>query len=487
MTNVPRHRTALSRSALSRPLATALKDGVVTDETTVLDYGCGRGDDLLRLEAMGIACAGWDPTHRPDGQRAPSDVVNLSYVVNVIEDVHERADALRQAWLLTQGALVVSARLTWDARGLRGRPSGDGIITGTGTFQKFFTQHELRTWVEDTLGTTVVPGAPGVVYAFRDPTRAHDLLARHVRHRSAPPEPWICEQLYHQHQQLLDPLVEFLTDRGRLSRASELDAAEPIRRKFGGLARAFAVITTVTGSEHWEQLRKRHAADVLVYLALSRFDGRPRFSHLPPSLQYDVREFFRTYKNGCAAADRLLLATGQPDTVDLATCTSPIGTQTPTALYVHLDAVHHLPPVLRVLDGCARTLVGTVPGANVIKLHRERPRVTYLSYPNFGHNPHPLLATALTVNLNDLTVDLRDYRRSPNRPLLHRTEEFLAPDDPRRENLAAITEAEVNASLYEAPERIGTVDGWREQLLRHRTADPKLIQRLLSDLPPRTA
>lgn len=84
-------------------------------------------------------------------------------------------------------------------------------------------------------------------------------------------------------------------------------------------------------------------------------------------------------KNGCAAADKLLLTAGNHDTVDLATCTSPVGKQTPIALYIHTDARHHLPPVLRVLDGCARTLVGSVPNSNVVKLNRERPIVSYLS------------------------------------------------------------------------------------------------------------
>lgn len=442
---VPRHRTA-RRPSLSRPLATALEDNLLTTDTTLFDYGCGRGDDLLRLEALGIPTTGWDPAHRPNEPRVPATVVNLGYVLNVIENVTERAHVLRQAWDLARDLLVVSARLTWDARGLRGRPSGDGIITSTGTFQKFYTQHELRTWIEDTLDAMTVPAALGIIYVFRDPTRAHELLASRVRQRSALPEPWICEKLYEQHQDALAPLVQFLTHRGRMPRGNELIETDAIRHKFGSLARAFSILAAVTGAEHWEQLRKRYAADVLVYLALARFDGRPKYNHLPPSLQHDVREFFRSYKNGCTAADKLLLTAGNRDTVDLATCTSPVGKQTPTALYVHLDALHYLPPVLRVLDGCARTLVGSVSHSNVVKLYREQPIVSYLSYPGFGENPHPTLATALTVNLQTRSIDLRDYRRSTNPPLLHRTEEFLAPDDTRRERLAAITAAEVKAA-----------------------------------------
>lgn len=463
---VPRHLTALVRNALSRPLATALDDAIITTDHTVFDYGCGRGTDLQHLAEQSITANGWDPAHRPDVARQPAQVVNLGYVLNVIENPEERITTLRDAWNLTEEVLVVSARMTWDARGFRGRPTGDGFITGTGTFQKFFAQHELRALIQDTLDAPTLSAAPGIIYVFRDPSRAHGLLAERSRRRTAPPEPWICEQLYDKYRDMLTPLVEFLTRRGRLPKGNELSETSRIIQHFGSLARAFAVISTATGTQHWEQLRERGTADLLVFLGLARFDGRPRYTHLPRALQHDVREFARTYKAACERADRLLLASGNPNIVALAVSASPVGKQTPTALYIYGDALHHIPPVLRVLEGCARTMVGTVPGANVVKLHREQPLVSYLTYPGFGDDPHPILATALTVNLRTRTVDLRDYRRSANPPLLHRTEEFLAPDDPARERLACITKAEVEAGLYMHPERIGTLVGWQSELKR---------------------
>ena len=52
-------RTAIRRTALSRPVALALDDALVHEERTFFDYGCGRGDDLLRLHKMGITVSGW--------------------------------------------------------------------------------------------------------------------------------------------------------------------------------------------------------------------------------------------------------------------------------------------------------------------------------------------------------------------------------------------------------------------------------------------
>ncbi|WP_084098017.1 DNA phosphorothioation-associated putative methyltransferase [Amycolatopsis japonica] len=119
---VPRHRTAIARGALPRPLSTALDDAIVTTDSIVFDYGCGRGTDLHHLAELNITANGWDPAHRSDSPPIPAQVVNLGFVLNVIEDPGERVATLRDAWNLAQEVLIVSARMTWDARGLRGRP-----------------------------------------------------------------------------------------------------------------------------------------------------------------------------------------------------------------------------------------------------------------------------------------------------------------------------------------------------------------------------
>ena len=123
-----------------------------------------------------------------------------------------------------------------------------------------------------------------------------------------------------------------------------------------------------------------------------------------------------------------------------------------------------LPPVLQVYEGCARVLSGTVDQANMIKLSVTQPQVSYLSYPSFDRDAHPTLAAAVTVNLRKLTVDWRDYSHSENPPLLHRKEEFLGKDDPRRPLYEKLTRAEIRAGLYEHPERIGNLQGWQRVL-----------------------
>ena len=56
-----RHKTAISRTDYSRPIRTALADGLITPQATVFDFGCGLGDDLRHLGLRGISSWGWDP------------------------------------------------------------------------------------------------------------------------------------------------------------------------------------------------------------------------------------------------------------------------------------------------------------------------------------------------------------------------------------------------------------------------------------------
>ena len=104
-------RTAIGRTTLSRPVALVLNSGLLSSDKSFLDFGCGRGDDVRGLHQLGFNAAGWDPFHRPDGSLKPADVVNLGYVLNVIADQTERAQALQRAWSLATRVLVVAARL----------------------------------------------------------------------------------------------------------------------------------------------------------------------------------------------------------------------------------------------------------------------------------------------------------------------------------------------------------------------------------------
>ena len=391
--------------------------------------------------------------------------MNLGYVVNVIEDFNERCDVLGQAWELAKDLLIVSARLSVDHRGLRSsRTLADGCVTSRGTFQKFFEQQELHQWIEQTLETNAVPAAPGIFYVFRDEQARFSFIANRFRRRTSTSRQSKSAELFSTYQRLLRPLIQFVSDRGRVPFDDELANSNEIIEEFGSLRRAFRVVYTVTEDDRWKQIKEERRQDLMVYLALSRFDGRAPFGRLPSVLQRDVKAFFGFYKRACAAADELLFSLGQPGVLDSACRQSGIGKLTPGALYVHKSALPECPPILRLYEGCARGYLGRVQGANIIKLHLGEPRISYLSYPEFEINPHPPLAIALTVHLQTFRVRSRDYTSSRNRPILHRKELFVTPDYPAYKKFARLTRIEKSKGLFQNTSRIGFEDGWNEVL-----------------------
>ncbi len=440
-------------------------DQILEPGRTVFDYGCGRGDDMRNLMALGYSVAGWDPTHRPAVERAPADVVNLGYVVNVIEDRTERVETLRAAWTLARRVLVVSGRLVWEARDLVGRRLSDGLLTKSGTFQKFYEQSELATWIEQVLGVKPVAAAPGIFYVFRHEQEQQDFLANRVytyrpRVRIDP------HAMYEANRELLAPLLEFVTAHARPPKSGELDGASEveIRTEFGTLGRALNLIHRVTDDEYWEQVRIQRRSELLVYAALSRFGRRPKFGQLGLTLRSDIKTHFGTYRDVALQGDRMLASVGNRMMVAVSARSAKVGKQTPTALYVHRSALAELPPLMQVYEGCARILSGTVQRANMIKLSVVKPQVSFLCYPRFDRDAHPTLESAVTVNLSELIVDWRDYSQTANPPLLHRKEEFIGANDPRRDLYAKLTRAEIRAGLYDNPEQIGTLNGWESAL-----------------------
>jgi len=461
-----RARTALGRVALSRPVQLAVDDRLIeAGETEVLDYGCGRGGDVERLRRAGVLCHGWDPHHRPDGKLEPSDVVNLGYVVNVIEDLDERATTLRKAWALARQVLVIGARLSAETRDLEGEPYADGLRTSNGTFQKLYSQDELRSWIDSTLRVRAVAAAPGVFLVFRHPALEQEWLLRRVRRtrRVAP----VSRQLLAQHDDLIRPLIQFVTDRGRLPRGNELADGKEIEEEFGTLRSAFAIVRRVTGDERWDRIRDERSQDLLVFVALSRFDGPLRPKDLPEEVRHDIRDLFGSHAAAFRQADRLLGELANRNRVRAAATASPAGKRLPEALYVHIDALAALPPILRVLEGAARRLIGEVAPATVVKLHLDQPAVSYLEYPDFDIAPHPELRRGYVVRIDRLRCHMRDYSGHTNCPILHRKELFLAGEDPRRKRFAALTRQEEAAGLYDHSASIGTQRAW-EQLLTER-------------------
>lgn len=464
---IERHKAAMFRTDLSRPVRLAVEWAIVNENTTFFDYGCGHGGDVQRLKNLGYTSAGWDPYYYANIPPTQADVVNLGYVLNVIENIEERRQALISAWKLTRKVLIVSAQVIIDAPSKTQVAYSDGIITRRNTFQKYYEQEELKKYIDATIDTDAVPVALGIYFVFRDEAQKENYKALRFFSRVSTPRINLLTQRFEDYQSQLEPLMAFYTKRGRLPVKGELENGQELLTEFGSFRRAFAVILQATEEEEWDAIAYRRSLDVQVYLALTHFDQRPRFSQLAPEMRQDIKAFFGSYDDACEVADEKLFSLGQPGVVKRACDKSKIGKHTRGALYVHVCALPALDPLLRIYEGCGSRNIGRVDGATLIKFYTDEMRISYLFYPDFDRLAHPPLNASISIDLQTRRIVHRDYSHRKNPPVLHRKETFVTPDYPLREEFAQLTQQEEKLGLLKNKSDIGTVNGWTKCLEEH--------------------
>lgn len=464
---IDRHKAALVRTALSKPVRSALEVGLFTPETTFFDYGCGYGGDVQRIAEQGFSGSGWDPYYQTNTPCVSADVVNLGYVINVIENPLERREALINAWALTQKVLIVSAQVLVEDR-IRGTVMyNDGVITRRNTFQKNYEQEELKVYIDQVLEVDAIPVALGIYFVFRDEAQAQSFRASRFRSRTTTPRVNASVRRFEEYKEMLAPLMAFVSDRGRLPTAEETQDFASLQVEFGTLRRAFQVVLQATNVQEWDAIADKRRQDLLVYLALSHFSRRPKLREFSSTVQNDIKSLFGGYQQACAAADLMLLSLSNLEFIATRCQASAVGKKLPNSLWVHVSALEALDPLLRLYEGCASRTIGRPQEANVIKFHCRKPKISYLVYPEFDADPHPALCTIMQVDLRDLHVSYRDYDLDDNPPVLHQKDLLVMPDYPLYMKFAKLSRQEADWGLLEDWEKIRDQRGWQKCLEDH--------------------
>ncbi|MDJ0899328.1 MAG: DNA phosphorothioation-associated putative methyltransferase [Xenococcus sp. MO_188.B8] len=465
--DIDRHKAAIVRNDLSRPVKLALEANLLSDKVSFFDYGCGRGGDVSRLASQGIESAGWDPHYFPEYSLKSADVVNVGYVINVIENLTERRQALINAWNLTNKVLIVSAQVLVSDASKNWIAYGDGVVTSRNTFQKYFEQEELKIYIDQVLGVDSIPSGLGIYFVFRDPIEAEKFRSSRFRSRARTPRVQLRVNYFEEYQHLLAPLMEFMTERGRLPVKGELDGEQEIRAKFGSLRKAFNLILRATSEDEWTAIAEKRSQELLIYLALTNFHKRPKYRQLSSDVQEDIKALFGSYKQACTEADAMLLSLGNLENIKQAADESSIGKKLTNSLLIHISALDQLDPLLRLYEGCASRTIGRLEDVNIIKFHTNKPQISYLHYPNFDDDPHPFLKTSMQIRLSDLRVFYRDYELQDDTPILHQKDLLVTENYPAYQKFTKLTAQENNWDLLSNWQQIRSYGGWQTCLEEH--------------------
>jgi DNA phosphorothioation-associated putative methyltransferase len=490
---IDRHKAAIHRPDLSKPVRLALEAGLFIEGSTFFDYGCGHGEDIQRIGDRGFTSTGWDPYYRLTSDHITADIVNLGYVINVIESQIERREALIKAWELAQRVLIVSAQvLIGDVS--RGQIAySDGVVSSRNTFQKYYEQEELKLYIDQILGVDSVPVALGIYFIFRDEIQAQNFRALRFRSRATTPRIRLISKRFEDYRELLSPLMEFFTEHGRLPIREELQDFESLIAEFGTIRRAFNLVLQATNQDEWDAIADKRRQDILVFLALSNFDNpykRLKLSQLSSQYQNDIKSLFGSYQAACTTADLMLFNLGREGFIATCCRNSKIGRLDHHALYIHISALDKLDTMLRLYEGCVSRTIGRMDGATLIKFHLHNPKISYLFYPDFDREPHPKMQFSMQIDLRDLHIRYRDYQASDNPPVLHCKDVYVLPDYPQYEKFAKLTKQERNWGLLDSLSDITHWQGWQEKLKLYcaeiqgnrvvwrKNADPAMVKSL---------
>ncbi|OGO79368.1 MAG: hypothetical protein A2Y23_01120 [Clostridiales bacterium GWB2_37_7] len=421
---IARHRTAIDRNKLSTPMQSLLRHNYFEGQYTIFDYGCGKGDDLAILRENGVEASGWDPVYNPDEPKNPSDIVNLGFVVNVIENLKERKETLQQAYKHTKKILVVSAMLGGDSITSQFKEYGDGVVTSRNTFQKYYTQNELKNYIADSLNQDPVAVGPGLFYVFKDEIEEQNFLVQ----RQASKKTWIRlsysdhpeklkikqRSLLERHRELFDDFWNSCLYLGRLPANTEFEFSERIRAICGSHTRALDVLTAFYGDEAFRQAEQVRLDDLLVYFALGLFGQRKPYVHMPDGLKRDIKLFFGNYTDVVNQAKNLLFSVGRQENIHEACKEFYNKTQMGRmdeghSLTIHRDYLNDLPAILRVYIGCATQLYGDIENADLIKVHIRSGKVSLMRHDDFEGKPLPLLLERIKIKLREQSIDFFEY------------------------------------------------------------------------------
>lgn len=448
---VHRHKTAIVRGELSKPIKTLLELSQIRMGDSFFDYGCGHGGDVKGLSNLGYESSGWDPMHAPDQEKLAADVVNLGFVLNVIEDPIERIDALAGAWKCTKRLLVVSTLIAGQEAYDDVRTYGDGVITSRQTFQKYFEPSEIQSLIEDTLHVDAVPVGLGIYFVYRETADLHDFLAQRSRRfidwESLSRRLGLLRALkakrdpYETHPELLDAFWESVLELGRIPRDDEFEELAEVRKACGSLPKALQLFVDKFGEPTFEAARQRRKEDLLVFVAASHLRKVIPFKQLSVRLQRDLRSFFGNYTNAQEQARELMFASGDEDELELAARELDFGwlDENEGHFTIHRSLLDELPAILRVYVECGARLYGDPRAADLTKIHLYSGKITFTYYEDFEDAGFPEMTLRIKVDLRRLFVNVFEHPPGDDRQLLFFKERFMAKDHPDRRKMEILS------------------------------------------------
>ena len=308
----------------------------------------------------------------------------------------------------------------------------DGVITKWNTFQKYYSQAEIRSYIEQVLKTKAIALGQGIFAIFKDKSLEEEFYLNRQYQLNEQPANALWQQLttrptakkgpattqvkslYEKHRELFNDFWQQCLTLGRTPANDEFECSDNIRRIIGSHKKAFELMADTMGLASFEKAQQQRRSHVLVYFSLSLFEKRKAKAHMPARLQRDIKALFDSYNTAIDQAQSLLFSVGKPENIANAcaqayqafNCGNLLDSKSYSFNRILLN---QMPAVIRVYVGCAIQLYGDIDDIDIIKVHIRSGKVTLLKYDDFTNKALPLLTERTKIRLHDLDIDFFFY------------------------------------------------------------------------------
>lgn len=480
------------------------ESGLVNEDSSVLDYGCGRGDDVRFLKELGVQATGWDPYYAENEKfLVEAQIVNLGFVINVIEDPSERIAVLKNSFKYAKQCLSVAVMLPSQNDASHVIPYADGHITSTKTFQKYYEQAEILQLLKNTFSVMPIAAAPGVFFIFKDENAEQDYLLKRQLGIVRDYDPSRLE-IKRKEKERLQAAKRELQDRKRaanLARAREFDrlakqvaqqtlkmGRKPtldelpshIRRKLRDgdfrYATVFSAASRMFTAQELNAAVQVKKENLLLFFSMYLFSGRPKYNSLSASLQKDVRLYFTSMAATEKAAKEFLYSLGNDDLLhddSLLAAGDSTGYLENDKLVLLAENVGKLPLRLRGLLSVANRISGQLPSHHIIKIHIKSKKITYLVVDDWNAAAIPRIIDRVIVDLKANSVVTISHSNRGEVKVFYLKSRLMAKDDKNFEAQSKFDELLQSIEGFSFVGEGPKFDDFANALLKKKIALPK--------------
>lgn len=158
--------TAIKRKKISKPMEYLVDNNFILKKHNILDYGCGYGFDIYELDNLGFNITGYDKYILPYKNNSniynkKFDIITSHYMFNVIPSLEERSSTLKNmvSLLNKNGSIFITVRNNKEFKRINKNSISsynDGIVTKKNTFQKYFSNDEIISFISSTVKNAII-------------------------------------------------------------------------------------------------------------------------------------------------------------------------------------------------------------------------------------------------------------------------------------------------------------------------------------------